>query len=94
LRPWTSHGHYCASKAGLHMLTQVMAKAWAPQVSVNCIAPGMIVFPGEEPRLADKTPMGRDGSPEDVASAVLYFATCPSFVTGQVFAVDGALSLA
>ncbi len=94
VKPWTTHGHYCASKAALHMLSQTMAKAWAPEVSVNCVAPGMIVFPGEGERLAGKTPMGRDGSAEDVVSAVLYFATAPAFVTGQVLAVDGGLSLA
>ena len=93
LKPWTTHGHYCASKAALHMLTQTMARAWAPEVSVNCVAPGMIVRPGGGARLAEKTPMARDGSPADVASAVLYFATAPSFVTGQILAVDGGLSL-
>ncbi len=93
LRPWATHGPYCASKAALHMLSQTMAKAWASEVSVNCVAPGMIVFPGEGERLAAKTPMGRDGSPEDVVSAVLYFATAPAFVTGQVLAVDGGLGL-
>lgn len=93
LRPWVTHGHYCASKAALHMLTQTMAKAWAPEVSVNCIAPGMIVFPGDAPRLAEKTPMRRDGTPEDVVSALLYFAAAPPFVTGQVLAVDGGLGL-
>lgn len=94
LKPWVTHGHYCASKAALHMLSQTMAKAWAPEVSVNCIAPGMIVFPGDESRVTAKTPVGRDGSPEDVVSAVLYFAKAPSFITGQVLAVDGGLSLA
>ena len=94
LRPWATHGHYCASKAALHMLSQTMAKAWAPEVSVNCVAPGMIAFPGEAERLAGKTPMGRDGSPADVVSAVLYFAAAPHFITGQVLAVDGGLSLA
>ncbi len=93
MRPWTTHGHYCSSKAALHMLTQIMAKAWAPEVSVNCIAPGMVVFPGDAPRMADKTPMQRDGSPADVVSAMLYFANAPAFVTGQVLAVDGGLSL-
>jgi len=94
IRPWVSHGHYCASKAALHMLTQTMAKAWAPQVSVNAIAPGMIQFPGEPERLAAKTPMQRDGAPEDVVAAVLFFANAPQFVTGQILAVDGGLSLA
>ncbi len=94
LRPWTTHGHYCASKAALHMLTQTMAKAWAPEVSVNCIAPGMIQFPGEPERLASKTPMGRDGAPKDVVAAMLFFVYAPRFITGQVLAVDGGLSLA
>ena len=93
LKPWSTHGHYCASKAALHMLSQTMAKAWAPDVSVNCVAPGMIVFPGDESRVTGKTPMQRDGAPEDVVSAVLYFATAPTFITGQVLAVDGGLSL-
>ena len=94
MRPWVTHGHYCASKAALHMLTQTMAKAWAPTVSVNAIAPGMIQFPGEPERLAGKTPMQRDGAPEDVVAAVLFFADAPRFITGQVLAVDGGLSLA
>lgn len=94
LRPWVSHGHYCASKAALHMLTQTMAKAWAPQVSVNCIAPGMIQFPGEPERLAAKTPMGRDGAPQDVVETLLFLAAAPQFLTGQILAVDGGLSLA
>jgi NAD(P)-dependent dehydrogenase (short-subunit alcohol dehydrogenase family) len=94
MKPWVTHGHYCASKAAMHSLSQTMAKAWAPQVSVNCIAPGMITFPGEAPRMADKTPMQRDGSAADVVAAVLFFATAPEFITGQIFAVDGGLSLA
>lgn len=94
IKPWATHGHYCASKAALHMLSLTMAKAWAPEVSVNCVAPGMIAFPGEAQRLAGKTPMQRDGSPEDVVAAVLFFATAPEFITGQVMVVDGGLSLA
>lgn len=94
LRPWVTHGHYCASKAALHSLSQTMAKAWAPDVSVNCVAPGMIVFPSEPARLADKTPMQRDGSPADAVAAVMFFATAPDFITGQILAVDGGLSLA
>lgn len=93
LRPWVSHAHYCSSKAALHMLTETMAKAWAPQVTVNCIAPGMIRFPGEPERLAARTPMGRDGSPEDVVGVLLMLASCPRFLTGQIIAVDGGLSL-
>jgi NAD(P)-dependent dehydrogenase (short-subunit alcohol dehydrogenase family) len=97
MHAWATHGHYCTSKAALHMLTQVMAKAWAPEISVNCVAPGMIVN-GETvdagyEHFAAKTPMGRNGSAEEVAAAVLQFATGPHFVTGQILAVDGGLGL-
>jgi 3-oxoacyl-[acyl-carrier protein] reductase/pteridine reductase len=96
LHPWATHGHYCTSKAALHMLSQTMAKAWAPAISVNCVAPGMIVQgevgAGYE-EFARKTPMQRNGSAEDVAAAVLFFATAPHFITGQLLAVDGGLGL-
>lgn len=93
--PWATHAHYCASKAALHMLTQTMAKAFAPEVSVNCVAPGYIEMePGREAaHFAAKTPMGRNGSEEDVAAAVLFFATGPHFITGQILTVDGGLGL-
>jgi 3-oxoacyl-[acyl-carrier protein] reductase/pteridine reductase len=97
IHAWASHAHYCASKAALHMLTQTMAKAFAPEVSVNCVAPGWIET-GEDSSeqaayFAAKTPMRRNGSVEDVAQAVLFFASGPHFVTGQVLAVDGGLGL-
>jgi 3-oxoacyl-[acyl-carrier protein] reductase/pteridine reductase len=104
--PWATHAHYCTSKAALHMLSQTMAKAWAPEVSVNCVVPGMIVLAGAAPeveaqskagnpyaRFAQKTPMRRNGTAEDVAAAVLFFATGPHFITGQLLAVDGGLGL-
>jgi NAD(P)-dependent dehydrogenase (short-subunit alcohol dehydrogenase family) len=93
--PWATHGHYCASKAALQMLTQTMAKAFAPEVSVNCVAPGWIEMDGAAAgaRFAAKTPMGRNGAPRDVAEAVLFFAAGPHFVTGQILAVDGGLGL-
>jgi 3-oxoacyl-[acyl-carrier protein] reductase/pteridine reductase len=97
IHPWATHAHYCTSKAALHMLSQTMAKAWAPEVSVNCVAPGMIVTSGDNStgyeHFAEKTPMRRNGTPEDVAAAVLFFATAPQFITGQLLAVDGGLGL-
>ncbi len=88
------------------MLTQTMAKAFAPDVSVNCVAPGWIEFvaPGwtessddraaaAAQRFAAKTPMKRNGTPADVAEAVMFFAAGPEFITGQILAVDGGLSL-
>jgi NAD(P)-dependent dehydrogenase (short-subunit alcohol dehydrogenase family) len=98
VHPWATHAHYCTSKAALHMLSQTMAKAWAPEISVNCVAPGMVVS-GDVPaaeyaHFAAKTPMRRNGSAADVAAAVLFFATGPHFITGQLLAVDGGLGLA
>jgi NAD(P)-dependent dehydrogenase (short-subunit alcohol dehydrogenase family) len=98
LRPWASHAHYCSSKAALHMLTKVMAKALAPEIAVNCVAPGMIDL-GEKSaaefmkRMAKQTPMRRNGAAEDVAAAVAFFAAAPRFITGQVMFVDGGLGL-
>jgi NAD(P)-dependent dehydrogenase (short-subunit alcohol dehydrogenase family) len=96
LHPWATHAHYCTSKAALHMLSQTMAKAWAPEISVNCIAPGMIVQ-GEVDEayqhFARKTPMQRNGTAQDVAAAAIFFATAPHFITGQLLAVDGGLGL-
>jgi len=98
LRPWASHAHYCSSKAALIMLTQVMAKALAPEVSVNCVSPGMISTGGSQPtaflrHVAKKTPMKRAGTPAEVAAAVMFFASGPHFITGQVLGVDGGLGL-
>jgi len=97
VHPWGTHGHYCTSKAALHMLSETMAKAWAPEISVNCVAPGMIVNGGEVhedyAHFAAKTPMQRNGSAADVAAAVMFFATGPHFVTGQLLTVDGGLGL-
>lgn len=98
IRGWATHAHYSSSKAALHMLTQTMAKALAPEVNVNAVAPGMIYFGEPEGaemarHFAAKTPMQRTGTDEDVAAAVVWFATCPKFITGQILAVDGGLGL-
>jgi 3-oxoacyl-[acyl-carrier protein] reductase/pteridine reductase len=97
IHAWGGHGHYCASKAALHMLTQAMAKAFAPQISVNCVAPGWIELdeaPGEvTARFAAKTPMRRNGVASDISQAVLFFAAGAEFVTGQILVVDGGLGL-
>jgi NAD(P)-dependent dehydrogenase (short-subunit alcohol dehydrogenase family) len=96
LHPWPTHAHYCTSKAALHMLTRTMSKGWAPEISVNCVAPGMIVNGEVDPEFehfALRTPMQRNGSAADVASAVLFFATAPHFITGQILSVDGGLGL-
>ena len=98
LRAWADHAHYCSSKAALHMLTKVMARALAPGIAVNAVAPGMIDL-GEKAakafmrRMARQTPMRRNGTGEEIASAVLFFATAPHFITGQILVVDGGLSL-
>jgi NAD(P)-dependent dehydrogenase (short-subunit alcohol dehydrogenase family) len=98
LRPWATHAHYCSSKAALHMLTKVMAKALAPEIAVNAVAPGMIDL-GEKSaaafmkQMAKQTPMLRNGRGDEIAAAVLFFATAPQFITGQILAVDGGLGL-
>jgi NAD(P)-dependent dehydrogenase (short-subunit alcohol dehydrogenase family) len=98
LRPWSTHAHYCASKAALIMLTETMAKALAPQIAVNCVAPGMINPEGNPlddfgNRIAERTPMKRAGTSADIVEVVLFLATATHFLTGQVIAVDGGLSL-
>jgi len=96
--PWATHAHYCSSKAALHMLTKVMAKALAPEIAVNAVAPGMIDL-GEKAaagfmrRMAKVTPMKRNGTGEEIAAAVRFFAEAPHFITGQILAVDGGLGL-
>jgi len=98
LRPWPTHAHYCSSKAALHMLTKVMAKALAPEIAVNAVAPGMIDL-GEKAaaafmrKMAKQTPMRRNGTAADIAAAVMFFAAAPQFITGQIMVVDGGIGL-
>jgi 3-oxoacyl-[acyl-carrier protein] reductase/pteridine reductase len=95
IRPWAEHAHYCASKAGVIMLTKALAKAFAPAITVNSVAPGVISFNDVDARtqaMIDATPMHRSGKPEEIAEAVHFFLTAPDFITGQILAVDGGLS--
>ncbi len=97
LHPWADHAHYCSSKAAVHILVKTMAKAFGPEVAVNAVAPGWIDMdpePTEQTkRMIAKTPLQRSGTPNDIAEAVLYFATNASFITGQIMPVDGGLGL-
>jgi NAD(P)-dependent dehydrogenase (short-subunit alcohol dehydrogenase family) len=86
---------YNTSKAGVIMLTRALAKALAPQITVNSVAPGVILFDVEDVRvqaMIDATPMRRAGKPEEIAEAVHFFLTAPDFITGQIMAVDGGLA--
>ncbi len=95
LRPWSQHAHYCASKAGVVMLTRALAKAFAPAISVNSVAPGVIPFAYSDDRIESlirATPAKRGGTADEIADAVLFFLEASNFVTGQILAVDGGLS--
>jgi 3-oxoacyl-[acyl-carrier protein] reductase/pteridine reductase len=96
IRPWAMHAHYCSSKAGVIMLTKALAKAWAPEITVNSVAPGVIPFADIDERgkaMIGNTPAQRGGTPDEIADAVVYFLNATNFVTGQLIAVDGGLSL-
>lgn len=94
LNPWPEHTHYCASKAGVIMMTRALAKAWAPKITVNSVAPGVIPFGPPDQRIKDliaKTPAGRAGTADEIADAVVFFLTATNFITGQIMSVDGGL---
>lgn len=96
LKPWQDHAHYCASKAGVVMLTKCLAKAWAPKIAVNTVAPGVIPFGETDDRIERfiaSTPARRPGTGDEIAEAVLFFLKSTNFITGQLVAVDGGLSL-
>src|SRR5262249_22753955 len=95
VRPWAEHAHYCASKAGVIMLTRALAKAFAPSITVNSVAPGVIPFDDIDEsgrRMIANTPARRGGTPDEIADAVLFFLRSTNFITGQNLAVDGGLS--
>jgi NAD(P)-dependent dehydrogenase (short-subunit alcohol dehydrogenase family) len=98
LQAWPSYMHYCASKAGLISLTRSLAKALAPTIRVNSVAPGTILFPDEDRsatirKIIRSTPLKKAGNANDIAQMVVYLATHSSFITGQVFVVDGGKSI-
>lgn len=97
-QPWRGYFDHCTAKAGLAMATRALALELAPRVRVNGVAPGTVMWPEEDPRFAEGSeirarieraiPLGRIGTPEDVARAVVFLAQSP-FITGQALAVDG-----
>jgi pteridine reductase len=98
-RPLKGYALYSVTKAGLAALTRSLALELAPRVRVNGVAPGAIAWPedgqfedAERARIVATTPLGRTGSPEDIARAV-HFLACAPFVTGQILAVDGGRSI-
>jgi pteridine reductase len=98
-RPLKGYAVYSVAKAGLAALTRALALELAPGVRVNAVAPGAIAWPedgqfepGERERIVDTTPLGRIGTPEEIAQAVHFLAAAP-FITGQILAVDGGRSV-
>jgi pteridine reductase len=94
LEPWPGYAAHSLSKAGVVMLTRLLAKELAPGVTVNAIAPGAVLVPddydeAERQRLADSTPLRRLGQPSDAVEAMLYLLERADFVTGDVLVVDG-----
>ena len=100
LRPLRDHTVYCTAKAGLHMLTRSLAKELGPEVRVNGIAPGPILWPegqsdaNKQAKIIERTILKRMGSPTDIARTALFFAAQAPYITGQVLAVDGGRSVA
>jgi pteridine reductase len=99
-RPLRDYPVYCAAKAGLHMLTRSLAKELGPEIRVNGISPGPVLWPeGQDDdaaraKIIERTILKRMGSPEDIARTALFFAAHAPFITGQILAVDGGRSVA
>ena len=100
LRPLRDHTVYCTAKAGLHMLTRSLAKELGPEIRVNGIAPGPILWPEGQPdspaqrKIIERTILKRIGKPSDIARTALFFAAHAPYITGQILAVDGGRSVA
>jgi pteridine reductase len=99
MRPLRRHPVYSIAKSGVITLTRSLARELGPAVRVNAVAPGPVMWPEDgmdnvlQAEIIDRTALKRPGSPEDVARAVLFFATEAPFVTGQILAVDGGRSI-
>jgi len=100
-RPLKDYAVYCISKSALAMMTKVLAKELGPNVRVNAVAPGAILWPEGDNALSnemkkkiiDRTALSRTGEPTDIANAILYFVRDGGFVTGQILSIDGGRSL-
>jgi pteridine reductase len=98
-RPLRDHHVYGAAKAGLAMLTRSLARDLAPEIRVNGIAPGAILWPDDgmsdkiKDNIVGKIPLGRPGEPDDIAKAILFLVQDAPYVTGQILAVDGGRSI-
>jgi pteridine reductase len=99
MRPLSRHPVYSIAKAGVIMLTLSLARELGPSIRVNAVAPGPVMWPEDgmdkelQTKIVDRTALKRPGSPDDVARAVLFFATEAPYVTGQILAVDGGRSI-
>ena len=99
-RPLPGHPVYCMAKAALAMMTLALARELGPEVRVNAVAPGAVLWPEsgkaytDQQQLVARTPLKRAGSPEDVAAAVLFLLRDAKFTTGQILKVDGGRALA
>lgn len=96
---WAGYSHYCAAKAGLAMLTKVLAVELAPVIRVNGVAPGVILPPANKDaewaaKALARVPMGRTGEAEEIARTVRFLVGGPRYVTGQILAVDGGRTAA
>jgi len=97
-QPLARHTVYSLAKAGVIMLTKSLARELGPSIRVNAIAPGPVMWPEDgmdkalQAKIIDRTALKRGGTPDDVARAVLFFATEAPYVTGQILAVDGGRS--
>jgi pteridine reductase len=100
LRPLRNYTVYCTAKAGLHMLTRSLAKELGPEIRVNGISPGPVMWPEgqgdqqQREKIVERTILKRMGEPADIARTALFFAAHAPFITGQVLAVDGGRSVA